>query len=197
MAARAIFLDRDGTINREGGYLSETEELSLEPAAAEGLGILRQAGFLLVVVSNQSGVARGYFPEDAVRRFNEALSRALEAEGVRIDRYYFCPHYPGGVVPGYSLVCECRKPKPGLLLQAAQEADLALSRSYSVGDAARDLEAGRAAGTKTVLVLTGYGQQAANEVRQRGLADHVAEDLADAARWIVADAASGGKIVDG
>jgi D-glycero-D-manno-heptose 1,7-bisphosphate phosphatase len=153
---------------------------------------------VLVVASNQSGVARGYFTEESVERVNEALSGMLEAEGVKVERFYFCPHHPQGAVPEYARACECRKPKSGLLVAAARDADIDLKASYSVGDSARDLEAGRAAGTKTVLVLTGYGRQADGEVKERRLADHVAKDLAAAARWIIADAAGGGcKTVNG
>ena len=191
MPQRAVFLDRDGTINREASFLGRPSQLELEPAAPEGLKILQDAGFELIVVSNQSGVARGYFDEDAVKRVNKTLSRRLAKEGVRLERFYFCPHHPEGVVPEHARYCHCRKPQPGLLLKAAAEVGIDLKSSYSVGDSLRDLEAGRAAGTKAVLVMTGFGQEASREARP-GAADYIARDLADAARWIVNDSGAAG-----
>lgn len=188
MSGRAVFLDRDGTINREVSFLSGPEKLELEAGAVEGLKALEAAGFELIVVSNQSGVARGYFDEEAVARVNGALSDMLRAQGVRITRFYFCPHHPDGVVAKYRRECDCRKPAPGLLVRAAADADIDLGASYSVGDSARDLAAGRSAGTRTVLVLTGYGPDELEEVEAKGLADYVADDLSAAAEWIVKDA---------
>jgi D-glycero-D-manno-heptose 1,7-bisphosphate phosphatase len=197
VSARAVFLDRDGTINKEVSFLSDANDVELERGAVEGLKALQCAGFQLVVVSNQSGVARGYFDEKAVKRANGALSRMLAARGVTILRFYYCPHHPEGSVAQYSRVCDCRKPEPGLLLRAAQDADIDLGASYSVGDSARDLSAGRRAGTRTVLVLTGYGRGALEEVEAGGLADFVAPDLEVAAKWIVRDSRlSGGRSVE-
>jgi D-glycero-D-manno-heptose 1,7-bisphosphate phosphatase len=187
MGVRAVFLDRDGTVNTEENFLADPELIRLEPAAPAGLRALRQAGFLLVVVSNQSGVARGLFDERTVRRLNDALEAALEREGVKVARYYFCPHHPAGTVEKYAVDCPCRKPAPGMLLEAAGELDIDLAASYTVGDRARDLEAGRRAGTRTVLVTTGYGVHAEDEVLEMRLADYVARDLEDAAAWIVKD----------
>jgi histidinol-phosphate phosphatase family protein len=192
-----VFLDRDGTINKEVPFLGDPSLLVLEKAAPGGLRLLQRAGFELIVVSNQSGVARGFFDEDAVRRVNATLSGMLRAEGVDLIRFYFCPHHPEGTIPKYAIRCDCRKPAPGLLLTAARDADIDLKGSYCVGDSTRDVEAGRAAGTRTVLVLTGFGEASLAEVESRGLADYVAEDLTAAARWIVKDCGtSGGDIVN-
>jgi len=197
VSRRAVFLDRDGTINREVLFLGDAALVVLEKAAPGGLRLLQGAGFDLIVVSNQSGVARGFFDEDAVRRVNATLSGMLRAEGVELSRFYFCPHHAEGAVPKYAIGCDCRKPAPGLLLSAARDADIDLKGSYCVGDSARDVEAGRAAGTRTVLVLTGFGAASLAEVESRSLADYVAEDLAAAARWIIKDCSgSGGDIVD-
>ncbi|MHC4711778.1 MAG: D-glycero-beta-D-manno-heptose 1,7-bisphosphate 7-phosphatase [Planctomycetota bacterium] len=186
MASKAVFLDRDGTVNTEEDFLSDPEKLRLESGAVEGLKILRDAGFTLVVVSNQSGVARGLFSEDDVARISERLGHLLAEDGVNIERFYYCPHHPEGSEPEYSLQCQCRKPSPGMLLRAADELDIDPAASYMVGDRARDLEAGRRAGTQTVLVKTGYGPSALDEVLEMKLADFVAEDLVEAACWIVA-----------
>ncbi len=186
MASKAVFLDRDGTVNTEEDFLSDPDKLQLVKGAVEGLKILRDTGFTLVVVSNQSGVARGLFSEDDVARVNERLARLLSEEGVDVERFYHCPHHPEGTVPEYSVQCECRKPSPGMLLRAADELGIDPAASYMVGDRARDLEAGRRAGARTVLVRTGYGPSALEEVLEMKLADFVADDLVQAACWIVA-----------
>jgi len=194
---RAVFLDRDGTIHEERDFLSDPALLRLERGAAAGLRRLEEAGFALIVITNQSGVARGYHTEDDVRRVNAALSEMLAAEGVHIESYYHCPHHPEGAVPKYSFVCDCRKPAPGLILQAAKDADIDIGASYMVGDFTRDVKAGRAAGVRTVLVRTGYGRKSESEVIGQGLADYIADDLADAAEWIIRDSGiTGGKGVD-
>lgn len=188
MGRRAVFLDRDGTVNVEADFLSDPELLVLESHAAEGLRALRDAGFTLLVVSNQSGVARGLFTENDVRRVNERLRRMLAEEGVEIAGLYYCPHHPEGTVGGYRGECECRKPAPGMFTRAAAELDLDCAASYTVGDRARDLEAGRRAGTRCVLVKTGFGENEVEIALEMKAADFVAEDLAGAAAWIIADA---------
>lgn len=198
MSQAAVFLDRDGTINREMSFLSDPARLILEERAVEGLAILQANGFALVVVSNQSGVARGYFDETAVRRVNSALAEMLFRAGIIIEGFFYCPHHPEGAVPEYARTCDCRKPKPGLLLRAAAAADIDFGKSYCIGDSARDLEAGRAVGVRTILVMTGFGENSLPEVERSGLADYVARDLADAAAWIVRDSRElGGSCVDG
>lgn len=195
MGARAVFLDRDGTINTEEDFLSDPSKLRFEEGAVEGLRALSEAGFALVVVSNQSGVARGLFSEDDVKRVHKRLEEMLVARDVRVEGFYYCPHYPDGSVPRYAIRCDCRKPAPGLFLHAARDLGIDLGASYTVGDRARDLEAGRRAGTKSVLVRTGYGESALEEVQEMKLADFIAADLQEAARWIVNDS-SGAKDAD-
>lgn len=188
MGRRAVFLDRDGTVNVEADFLRDSDLLALETHAAEGLRALRDAGFALVVVSNQSGVARGLFTEEDVQRVNDRLCQMLAAEGVEVAGIYYCPHHPAGTVPGYRVECECRKPAPGMFTRASAELGLDSSASYTVGDRARDLEAGRRAGTRCVLVKTGYGVNDLETALETKVADFVAEDLAVAAAWIIADA---------
>jgi len=149
----SAFLDRDGTLIEDVGYLGDPERVRLLPGVAEGLRALRAAGYALVVVSNQSGVARGAFGELDVIRVMARMERAL---GLRLDGLYWCPHHPEGVVPRYARDCACRKPAPGMLIRAAQDLGLDLGRSLVVGDAARDLEAGAALG------LRGYRVSAAS-----------------------------------
>jgi len=193
MARRAVFLDRDGTVNVEADFLGDPQLLALEDGAAEGLRALQGAGFTLVVVSNQSGVARGLFTEDDVARVNDRLAAILAAEGVTIARFYHCPHHPEGTVPGYARECECRKPAPGMFMRAADELDIDPAASYTVGDRTRDLEAGRRAGTRCVLVRTGYGVNEVETALEMKAADFVADDLPAAAAWIIADSGAGGR----
>lgn len=186
MSKPAVFLDRDGTIMREAEYLADPAGVELLPGAAEGIRLLRQAGFAAVVTSNQSGVARGYFDEVAVKRVNARLAELLAAAGAQLDGIYYCPHYPAGSVAAYARACDCRKPAPGMLLAAARDLGLDLGRSWVVGDKLADIEFGANQGLKTVLVLTGYGAQ----TRDAGFAgkpqpDHIAPDLAAAAQHIL------------
>jgi len=180
---KAVFLDRDGTINEEVGYLRSFDDLRLFPFTAKAVGMIREAGMKAVIVSNQSGVARGFFDEDFVRALHERINAILSHEGTGIDRFYFCPHHPTEGVGEYTRDCECRKPKRGMLLQASEELDIDLSQSYMVGDTERDLETARNAGVTGVLVRTGYG----NDIGNTEGAAYVARDLLDAVNWILKD----------
>ena len=154
----AVFLDRDGTINVEKEYLYRPQDFEFTPRAIEAIRMLNQAGYLVVVVTNQSGVARGYYSEEAVRALHVHVAQLLAADGARVDGWYYCPHHPGGKAP-YDLVCSCRKPLPGMLMAATEELGIDLGRSWMVGDKLADIEAGIAAGCRPILVLTGYGDQ--------------------------------------
>lgn len=149
---RAIFLDRDGTLVEPRHYPSSPDELQLYPAIATELRQLQEAGFQLVVITNQSGIARGYFTESDLHRMHDHLARRLADEGVQIAGFYHCPHHVDGVVPELTRRCDCRKPQPGLLLQAAAEHGLDTERSWMVGDILDDVEAGNRAGCRTILV---------------------------------------------
>ncbi len=156
---RAVFLDRDGTVNVEKEYLHRPDEFEFIPGAEEAIRILREAGFLVVVVTNQSGVARGYFDEASVERLHQHMDALLADAGTGVNAYYFCPHHPDSGTGRYLGDCSCRKPLPGMLLQAAAELGIDLVESWMIGDKLVDLEAGQAAGCRTALVLTGYGRQ--------------------------------------
>ena len=152
MRRRAVFLDRDGTLNVEVNYLHRVADFVLIPGAAQAIKLLNGAGYLTAVVTNQAGIARGFFDVEAVRVLHHHLAAELAAAGARMDGVYLCPHHPDFTGP-----CGCRKPQPGMLRQAAMEHDIDLNRSWLVGDTLSDIAAGQAAGCRTILVRTGYG----------------------------------------
>ena len=153
----AVFLDRDGVVIEDSHYVDSAERVQLIPGSAESIAALNRAGWVVVIVTNQSGVARGLFPVEAVKNVHNRLEELLQGHGAKFDGAYFCPHYPESQLEEYRRDCDCRKPKPGMILQAARELNLDLSRSWMIGDRVSDLEAGAAAGCRTVLVRTGYG----------------------------------------
>ncbi len=186
----AIFLDRDGTINEEVGYLDSIDKLRIIPAAFEAIRLINKSCMKAVVITNQAGVARGLFTEEFVRKINGQLQSVLLEKGAVIDRFYFCPHHPTEGHDPYRRICDCRKPAPGLLHQAAADLDIDLNRSYLIGDRFQDMEAAHRAGAKGVLVLTGYGQDLlqeagpdrANELNQP---DYIAKDILEGVHWIL------------
>ena len=175
MARSAIFVDRDDTLIEDVGYCKDPDCVRLMPGAANGLAKLERAGYSLVVVTNQSGIARGYFTRDDLAAVHARLQSELEIAGVRLDAIYYCPHLP-------EEGCECRKPRPGLLLQAAAEMNLDLKNSFMIGDRELDLLAGKAAGTFTILV-TDLDSPERNKTQQ---ADFVVKDLEEAAASVLA-----------
>lgn len=178
---RAVFLDRDGTINEEVGYLDTLGKLRLLPGAAGAIGDLNRAGWAVVVVTNQSGIARGFFDEGFVEETHRRLQDLLREAGARIDGFYVCPHHPTEGREPYRMDCPCRKPRPGLILRAAAELEISLGESYMVGDTPKDVEAGTRAGARGILVRTGYGRECPPPPDTA----FVAEDLAEAVRWIL------------
>ena len=154
MAKRAVFMDRDGTLIDDTGFIRRVEDVRLLPKAAQAVKRLNEADWLVIVVSNQSGVARGLLTERDVAATNQRMTELLAAEGAKVDGVYYCPHLPEGSVPNYARVCDCRKPRPGLLLEAAREHDIDLAHSVMIGDAPRDAEAGIAAGTHAILLTS-------------------------------------------
>jgi D-glycero-D-manno-heptose 1,7-bisphosphate phosphatase len=181
----AIFLDRDGTLIEEAGYLDRLERISVFPWTIDALRVLGRAGFRLIVVSNQAGVAKGMFDEAFVRETHRVLAERFAAGGARIDGFYYCPHFEEGSVEAYRRACDCRKPKPGMLRQAAREHDLDLGRSFVVGDRWSDVEAAQAAGARGVLVKTGYGVIDAAHPKAGVEAARIAETLMDATTFIL------------
>lgn len=152
---QAVFLDKDGTLVEDVPYNVDPERIQLAEGVEAGLRSLHAAGYLLIVISNQSGVARGYFEEAALVAVEEHLRQVMRAFGVPLTGFYYCPHYPTGSVAEYAIACSCRKPEPGLLLQAAQEHDIDLTQSWFIGDILNDVEAGRRAGCNTILIDNG------------------------------------------
>lgn len=177
----AVFLDRDGTLNPDPGYIDSPEKIVPFPYAAQAIRRLNEAGHLVIIVSNQSGVARGYFNEETLGGINAQLVRHLEAEGGRVDGFYYCPHYPAtnGNESEYLKDCNCRKPKPGLLLQAAADLDIDLLRSVVIGDRYLDIELAHSVGATGILVLTGWGRRELENDRSLWprMPDLVTEDL--------------------
>jgi D-glycero-D-manno-heptose 1,7-bisphosphate phosphatase len=184
---RAVFLDRDGTLNEQMGYINHLSRLVVLPGVGRAIKRLNQAGFKVFVISNQSGVARGYFPESLVDEVNEALAQRLAEDGAVIDRFYTCCHLPGAKVKAYDRVCDCRKPQPGLLYQAARDFELDLAESFAVGDRINDVDCALRAGARGILVRTGYGR-GEEQYLLPGAAvrpDFIAEDLSEAVNWIL------------
>jgi D-glycero-D-manno-heptose 1,7-bisphosphate phosphatase len=184
MAVAAVFLDKDGTLVENVPYNVDPAQVALTSGAVEGLRRLHEAGYLLVVVTNQSGVARGYHGTSEVLAMGGYLADLLAYEGVPLAGFYFCPHLPDGIVPQFARACECRKPAPGLLLRAAEELDVDLTHSWMVGDILHDIEAGHRAGTRTVLLDNGHETEWEwSALRQP---DAAAPDLSAAASIILA-----------
>lgn len=187
MKRPAVFIDRDGTVNEQMGYINHPSRFIMLPGIPEAIRLLNKNGFLALIVSNQSGVARGYFPIDLVHRVNALMKESLENEGAALDGIFFCPHHPRAEVPEYALNCDCRKPGTGLIKQACRAFDIDLSRSYAVGDRYHDVEFGHRAGIRGILVKTGYGRGEIDHLlpAKPRQPDYIAEDLLDAVHWIL------------
>ncbi|HEV2801945.1 MAG TPA: HAD family hydrolase [Pyrinomonadaceae bacterium] len=183
---RAVFIDRDGTISEEVGYVNHPSRYRVFPYAAEAIRRLNEAGWLAVLVTNQAGVARGYFTEDVIGAVHTLLAEELERGGARLDAIYYCPHHPSVGEPPYRFDCDCRKPRPGLIRRAADDLRIDLSRSWMVGDRYSDTELARNAGTRAALVLSGYGRGEWEYQRAawRHQPDLVAENLLEAVEKI-------------
>jgi len=177
----AVFIDRDGTIIEELEYLKEPERIRLIPYSADAIRSLNEREILAIIVSNQAGVARGYFSEETVKEMNERLEELLSKEGAYLDAIYYCPHHAEFGPPEYRKDCNCRKPKPGMLLKAAKRFHLNLKGCYVIGDRADDIRLARNVGAKGILVLTGYGQRAREEIKP----DYMTKDLYQAVKWII------------
>jgi D-glycero-D-manno-heptose 1,7-bisphosphate phosphatase len=176
---KAAFIDRDGVINEDRNYVHRIEDFVLLPGVVEGLKLLSKAEYRLIVVTNQAGIARGYYDQAAMDRLHDHLRAQLAEDGVALDAIYFCPHHPQGKVHAFTIECDCRKPAPGMLLQAARDFDLDLATSLLIGDKLSDVQAGKRAGVRwTVIVKSGHHVEPIALVE----ADVVATDLLAAAR---------------
>ena len=187
MKNKAVFFDRDGTINEEMGYINHPSRFKIFPFVGKALGMLKNKGYKLVLVTNQAGVARGYFSEDLVTELHIQLQRHLSESNVQFDKIYYCPHHPIEGKGKYKKDCECRKPKTGMITRAQKELGIDLSRSYMIGDRYKDMLFARKIGLKGIMVLTGYGNgeytyQSKNWEKEP---DYICRDLLAAAHYII------------
>lgn len=183
----AVFLDRDGTMVEDVGYLRRLEDLRWFPYAVDAIRCLNRAGFLVCVVTNQSGIGRGLIAPEFVPRVHAHMAATLEAGGARVDGWFYCPHHPRAEVAAYRAVCDCRKPAPGMIHQASAQFPIDLGRSFVIGDKPIDVSLGAAVGARGILVRTGYGAEslAAHGGRVPDAA-FVAADLMEATSWLLA-----------
>ena len=187
MKKPAVFIDRDGTINEQMGYINHVSRFILLPGAAEAVRLLNGHGYLAIVVSNQSGVGRGYFPIELVHDVHEYMKSLLEKEGAAVDGIYFCPHHPEALVPEYRIDCNCRKPKTGLIEKACEDFDIDMKNSYVIGDRCSDIELADRSDLKGLMVKTGYGLGDIEYVLPNTSFEpvYIAKDLLYAVRWII------------
>ena len=185
----AVFLDRDGTINEQMGYINHLSRFQMLPGAVAAIKKLNNENISVVVVTNQSGLARGYFPETVLSEVHQKMEKELVEGGAHVDGIYICPHHPEAKEEKFRQKCHCRKPQKGLFLQAAQDLQIDLSRSYVVGDRWSDLKAAARCMAKGILVLTGYGRGDYEYIgpTQEVQPHYVAQDLQDAVDWILKD----------
>jgi D-glycero-D-manno-heptose 1,7-bisphosphate phosphatase len=181
----AVFLDRDGTLIEDVGYLDTLSRVAFYPWTVDAVRMLNRAGLAVVVVTNQSGIARGIFDEAFVGETHRLIDARLEAGGARVDAYYYCPHHPDGRVAAYAMRCDCRKPDRGLIDRAAADLGLDPAHSFIVGDRWSDVELGRSVGARSILVRTGVGVEEEAAPLERVSADAVVDNLAAAVGWIL------------
>ena len=180
---KAVFLDRDGTIIEDVGYMSSPEQIQFIPGSIEAIKKLKEAGYKVVVITNQAGIARGLITEDMLQTIDKVLHKWILNAGAHLDGIYYCPHHPEHGVYPYKQVCECRKPHPGLIKRAQKDLNIELSHSFMIGDKATDVAAGKRAGTKTIFVMTGRGKNEKERLIEKP--DHIAENLNQAVNWIL------------
>jgi len=182
---RAVFLDRDGTINKDKGYICRYEDIEIFPHAIAAIKEIKKRGFAAVVVTNQGSIAKGICTEFQVQEIHRQIDHFLRSNGAVIDAFYYNPYHEKGILPQYAIQHPWRKPEPGMLLHAAEELDLELETSYMVGDSSRDIIAGAKAGCRTILVLTGHGVKAVAELSEEGISpDYIAPTIWDALEFI-------------
>lgn len=185
---KAVFLDRDGTINKEVTYLYRPEDLVILPGVPEAVKILRDNGFCILVVTNQAGIARGYYTVEHMHRLHRYLNEQLKRDGAWIDAFYYCPHHPEHGIGEYRKVCRCRKPDTGMFEMAEREYEIDKKHSYMIGDKRIDVQAGHNYGIRSILVGTGYGREEREKSRRQGeepFYDFYSETLMGAAEFII------------
>jgi D-glycero-D-manno-heptose 1,7-bisphosphate phosphatase len=180
-----VFVDRDGTLIEEHGYLDRLDKLTIFPWTADALRLLKRAGFATVVITNQAAIGRGIIDEPFLHEVHRELDARLAPAGAAPDAYYFCPHHPEAALERFRVACGCRKPAPGMIEQACREMDLDPRRSFMVGDRWLDIMCGQAAGTRTVMVRTGHGVHEEAVPPQGARADAILNNLMEAAGWIL------------
>lgn len=186
MKRRAVFLDRDGTLNKDVGYPNSFEAIEVYPYSYEAVRRINSAGFLAVVMTNQSGIGRGLIEEKKVGDIHQRMLDLFFKNNARLDGFYYCPHFINSVNPKYRKDCACRKPNPGMALKAAEDLNIFLKESYMVGDKMEDIEFGLNFDATPVLLLTGHGQKALRKLSEKGLQPaYVAKDLLEAIDWIL------------
>ena len=178
---KAVFLDRDGTIIEDTGYPCEIVKIKFLPGVGEAINLVNRSGFRVIVVANQSGVARGYFTEETVEKVNNYIQESLAKQGAFIDKFYYCPHHIEGDIEKYAKECYCRKPNPGMIEEATRDFGIDTKDSFLIGDKMSDIEAGRRAGCRTILLRDKRLTDAGGETFP---SDHIAADLYEAAEWL-------------
>jgi D-glycero-D-manno-heptose 1,7-bisphosphate phosphatase len=179
---KAIFIDKDGTLVSNVPYNVDPDKIVLENGAIEGLRLLQSRGYALIVISNQAGVAHGYFPEEALQGVIAKVRCLLSDAGIHLDGFYYCPHHPVGKIAAYAASCHCRKPAPGMILKAAGELNISLCESWMIGDILHDVEAGNRAGCQSVLINN--GNETVWDVNEDSRPEYIAKDLLEAAKLI-------------
>jgi len=189
----AVFLDRDGTISEEVGYVNHIKRFKLLPRSSQAIKLLNKNKILAIIVTNQSGVARNYFTEDLVNEVHKKMKKLLKKDGAHLDAIYYCPHHPRVGSPEYRKDCDCRKPKIGMLKRAESDFNIDLIKSYMIGDRIKDVIFGHKVGMKSILVLTGYGLGEYEHQRKKWTEqpEYIAKDLLDAVKWIIKDLKKG------
>jgi D,D-heptose 1,7-bisphosphate phosphatase len=181
---KVIFLDRDGTINKDTGHTHKIEDLEFEKNAIKGLRLVKEKlpDYKIIIITNQAGIGKGYYSEETFHKFMEHMNKTLKKEGIIINDYYFCPHHQKKGIEKYKILCECRKPEPGMLKKAILEHDIDVSKSYMIGDKWADIKAGNLACLKTILVMTGNkGGDEKNKIEP----NYIGKDLKDAINFII------------
>lgn len=185
MKKRAVFLDRDGTINKDVGYPDSYKKINIYSYSYEAVKKIKQAGFLAVIITNQSGVGRGLIKEESLKDIHVKMREAFARRGISIDGIYYCPHYALSENPEYKDECGCRKPQPGMAMQAAADLDIDTAHSYMIGDKVEDILFGINIKAKPILVLTGYGNTSKKQLEEKGVHPaYIAKTLLAAAEWI-------------
>lgn len=183
----AIFFDRDGTLSEEVGYINHISRFKLSQYTYEALSLVNKSDYLAVVTTNQSGIARGYFPEELLEKVHQKMNEQLKKKNVYLDGIYYCPHHEFGEIEKFRIKCNCRKPEPGMILKAAKELNIDLSKSFVVGDKYTDVELGYNAGAKSIMVMTGYGigEYTYQQHTWKVFPHHIAENALEAVKIIL------------